>query len=274
MAFTDLATVRKHLVAASVPQQAFENTSVKLTGTTQVFLPHAHLLANSVIVKWLASDKPQRQASVFLVNEDDAALSHKHLERNSATVASDLALSSIFTEELDYRMDYPLGRVRRLAGGSIPNSFPVVVWYHRYELFDETTDFIVDYATGSLRRATGSTIPDGATVLVDYTIAQGSAEDVLIEQAIIEAQDIIVRGLREGYTASSTDQGLKSGAIYLTLSIVSRGMSALMLTRNVGSDAYSRAREWQQLSDKWLAAAWNVLAPFVNPHSLRSTVVE
>ncbi len=47
-----------------------------------------------------------------------------------------------------------------------------------------------------------------------------------------------------------------------------------MLTRNTGSDANSRAREWQQLSDKWNAAAWNVLASFINPHLMRSTVIE
>lgn len=274
MAFTDLATVRKHLVAASVPSQTYENSPVTLTGTTPQYLPHAHLLSNSVIVKWLASDKPERENAVLLINEDDSSLAHKNVVRNSVTVAADLALSQVFSEELDYRMNHRLGRIRRLAGGNISNSFPVVVWYHYYELFDETTDFIVDHSAGSVRRTTGSAIPDGANVLVDYTISQGSAEDVLIDQAIVEAQDIIVRGLRDGYTAASTDQGLKTGANYLALSIVSRGMSALMLTRNVGSDAYSRAREWQQLSDKWFGAAWNVLAPFVDPHSLRSIVVE
>ncbi|MBK6765538.1 MAG: hypothetical protein IPG71_04185 [bacterium] len=269
MSFTTVDTIRKHLIAAVEPEQSFENVSVQFVGTDQALLPHANLVDSTVHVKLLASELPERESAVLLVDEDLAALSNKSLARGSIVVAKDFALTQVFDEERDYRVDYQNGRLWRLSAGDIPNSFPVVVWYDRYENFEETADFIVDYAAGSVRRAAGSGIPDGATALVDYTVAQGAAEDALIEVAITEAEDVIVRNLRDGYSASSTDQGLKTGANYLTLSIVARSMSALTLTRNVGSDAYSRAREWQQLSEKWLAAAWQVLAPFITPHSMR-----
>lgn len=274
MAFTTLDTIRKHLVAANVPSQRIEGIRVTLNGITEVSLPHFNLFLDSALVKRLASDKATYETGVLLTDEDEISLANKYLLHNSVVIASDLALSSIFSEEYDFRVDSDAGTVRRMASGTIPNSFPAVIWYNYYEVFVAPGDFVLDYDAGTIRRASGSTIPDGATILVDYTVAQGAAEDALIEQAIIEAEDMIVRSLREGYNSSSTDQGLKSGAAYLTLSIVARGMAALMLTRNTGSDANSRAREWQQLSDKWNAAAWNVLAPFINPHLMHTTVIE
>lgn len=274
MPFTTLETIRKHLVAANVPSQRIENTRVTLVGTTEISLPHFNLETDSALVKRFASDKATYETGVLLTDEDEISLSNKYLVQGSVVIASDLALSTIFHEEYDFRVQHEAGIVSRMAAGAIPNSFPAVVWYNYFEVFESATDFVLDYVEGTLRRTSGSAIPDGATLLIDYTVAQGAAEDALIEQAIVEAEDIVVRALREGYNSSSTDQGLKTGTAYLTLSIVSRGMAALMLTRNRGSDSYSRAREWQQLAEKWHSAAWNVLAPFVNPHLMRSTVIE
>lgn len=274
MSFTDLATVRKHLVASNIPSLLIENTRITLVGTTDLDLPHDNLVNGSEIVKRFSSGIPTRDTGVLLTNEDEVPLSAKNLVRDSVVAASDLALSSIFSEELDYRVDHEAGTIQRMAAGAIPNSYPVAVWFDNYKIFELSADYVMDYPQGKIRRAAGSTIPDGATLMIDYTISQGSAEDTLIEQSIVEAHDIIERGLRDGYDGTSTDQGLKTGATYLTLAIVARGMAALALTKNTGTDANSRAREWQQLSEKWTAAAWNVLAPFVNPHLLRSIVVE
>ncbi len=274
MSFTSLAIVRKHLVAGNLPSQRIEDVRVTLNGIADVSLPHFNLLQDFAVVKRLASDKATYETGVLLTNEDEISLSNKNLERGSVVVANDLALSEIFDEEFDYRVNHESGSVKRLATGAIPNSFPAVVWYNYYEVFEPSIDYELDYVAGAIRRVSGSNIPDGANILVDYTVAQGAAENDLIEQSIIEAEDIIVRALREGYNSASTDQGLKSGATYLTLAIVARGMAALMLTRNVGSDANSRAREWQQLSDKWSGAAWSVLASFVTPHFMHSNTIE
>ncbi|MCB1060550.1 MAG: hypothetical protein KDB65_09975 [Calditrichaeota bacterium] len=274
MPFTDLATVRKHLVASNLPETKFENVRVRLDGLIEVDLPHANLESASERVKRIASNFPTVETGVLMVDEKEVALTEKLLIRDTLTMASDRAVSAVYTEEQDYRVDHDAGVVTRMSTGTIPNSFPVVVWYDYYELFSSSADYVIDYVAGTVRRSSGSSIPDGGAVLIDYSVAEGWAEDALINQAILEAQDIIVRALREGYSAASTDQGLQSGATYLTLAIVSRGMAALMLSRNKGSDANSRAREWRELCDKWSEAAWNVLAPFVNPHSLRSIVVE
>ena len=274
MAFTTLPTVRKHLVASNVPSQLFENNRITLVGTTEVTLPHGNLLANTEIVKRIPSDKASLESAVLLTDENQVSLAQKNLVRNSVVVAADLALTSIYNEELDFRVDHAAGKISRRASGSIPNSTPAAVWYDYYQKYAAGSDYVINSAEGTIRRASGSSIADGETLLIDYTVAQGAAEDTLIEEAILEAEDIIVRALREGYNSSSTDQGLKTGSINLTLSIVARGMAALMLTRNTGSDANSRAREWQQLSEKWHTAAWAVLAPFVNPHLLRSIVIE
>jgi len=274
MPFTDLPTVRKHLVAANIPETRVENVRITLVGTYSVALPHANLVNNSEAVKLIASDASSLETSVQLSNEDFTELVHKSLVQGSAVVAADRALTTIFTEELDYRTDYASGALARVAGGSIPNLTSVHVWYDRYLMYDIGADYVMDFPSGTIARTAGSSIPDGATVLVDYSIAQGTAEDSLIELVIVEATDVIVRSLRPGYTSSSTDQGLKTGACYLALAYYARGMSALMLTRNTGTDAHSRAKEWLSLAKEWNDIAWNVLAPFVTPHLIRAGAVE
>ncbi|MBK6912016.1 MAG: hypothetical protein IPH10_13980 [bacterium] len=274
MPFIDLPTVRKHLVAANIPALKIENTRVTITSLGPVPLEHANLVANSEAVRLLASDVPYLESALVVSNEEPVGLAFKQIVPGTVVIAADRALTTVFTEETDYQVDHTAGSITRRASGAIPNFSPVYVWYSYYTQFEITTDYTLDFAAGTIRRVAGGAIPEGANVYVDYFVSQGSAEDVLIDQAIIEVQDIIVRGLRPGYSASSTDQGLKTGACYLTLAHVARCMSALVLTRSTGTDANSRAREWMTLAEKWEAQAWNILAPFVTPHLMRSSVVE
>lgn len=274
MPFIDLPTVRKHLVAANIPASDVHDARVTLHTTDTVQLPHGNLLGGSVRVKIVKSDVPTLETSILLVDEDFTMLQSKHFVPGSVVVAADRALTTVFTEELDFRVEYGDGALARVATGSIPNTTPVQVWYDSYIVYQEDADYILNLTTGSLRRTATSAIPDGATVLVDYTVANGAAEDELIEQAIIEAEDIIIRNLRPGFSSASTDQGLKTGACYLTLAHVAGCMSALALTRHSGTDAHSRAREWLALANQWNDIAWNVLAPFVTPHRLRAGEVD
>jgi hypothetical protein len=262
------------LVAPQLPETTFQNVPVTLTGEDFAELPHQNLVEGSVTVKWLAAESPVRESNVVMNSYDETSLAHTLIVPASLVTAFDESLQTVFAEEKDYRVNETQGKIARVPGTSISNAIPVVVWYDYFTAFDEGDDYFLNTGKGTVTRASGSAIPDGATVLVDYTVAEGNADDQLIDAAILEAEDMIVRCLREGYNESSLDYGLHSGATYLALSIVARGMAALTLTRNRGTDAASRAKEWQSLSDNWWKLAWDTLAPFTLPHSIRTPLAQ
>lgn len=270
MPFTNRNIVLTHLMASALPESAFENVPITLTGTADAQLPHANILDESIALKCSSDEKATRLSGVVLTNYDETSLSHSHIVPQSLVVAGDDSLSTVFVEEKDYLVNEHDGKISRLPGTAITSGASLVVWYDYFTLYELSTDYRVNYENGTVSRTSGSAIPDGATVLADYSVAEGSADALLIDEAIIEAEDMIARCLREGYTVNSTDVGLRTGATYLSLSIFARGMAALTLTTFRGSDAAARAKEWQAAAENWWKLAWDTLAPFTLPHSLRS----
>jgi hypothetical protein len=228
------------------------------------------LIDGAVVVKWIASESPTREASIVMNNYNETSLAHTQIVPKSLVAALDESLQTVFAEEKDFAVNESDGKIARVPGTVISNAIPIVAWYDYFTPFVEGDDYSLNLEKGTVARASGSAIPDGATVLVDYTVAEGSADDLLIDAAILEAEDMIVRCLREGYTSASSDIGLHSGATYLALSIVARGMAAFTLNKSRNSDAASRSKEWQSLSENWWKFAWDTLAPFTLPHSFRS----
>lgn len=274
MPYTDRITLRTHLVVPQLPETSFQNVPVTLIGEDSSELPHANLIDGAALVKWIASESPTREASIVMNNYDETSLAHSQIVPKSLVAALDESLQTIFAEEKDFVVNESDGKIARAPGTVINNSVPIVVWYDYFTPFVEGDDYSLNPAKGTLTRVSGSAIPDGATVLIDYTVAEGGADDLLIDAAILEAEDMIVRCLREGYTEDSIDYGLHSGATYLALSIVARGMAAYTLTKSRSSDAASRSKEWQALSDNWWKLAWDTLAPFTMPHSFRATLAQ
>jgi hypothetical protein len=270
MSFTDLSTVKTHLLTNSANALTNESVPVTLKGEDEVLLPHQDIMDGSGVVKWDTDVVPMSAGPVTLPSGGDVALPVDHIVPGTVVVAMSDTLSTVYTEELDFQIDYLAGHLRSLTSGHIPNNQPVYVFCNRYALFDPNSDFIMDYTRGTVRRRSGSTIPDGASVLVDYTVAAGNVTDSLILQVIVEAEDLIVRSLTTEYNASSTDQGLKTGATQLVLSIVARDMAAEALARRLTSDAGGRAKEWQNLSNLCETRAWQILQPYLDRYAIHT----
>ena len=272
MSFTSPLLIKKHLLTSPFPELVIRNHPVTFSGTDPVELPHHNLVAESDAVKWDTHTAPVSDQSVTLKGEEFQDMEHAQLVSGSVLVTLSEALSTVYVEELDYQVDYIAGRIRRLETGAIPDQQLVLIYYSFYSLFERDPDYIVDGANGVLARVEGGAIPDGASALVDYTVAAGTVEDDLIAQAITEAEDIILRFLAPEYNASSTDQGLKTGATELTLSIICRAQAIEALSRRATTDVPGRAKEWQQLARVYEQQAWQTLAPFLLPMSLRSVM--
>ena len=270
MSFTSLAIIKKHLLSTDVGELQIENMPVTLTGLGTINLPHQDLAPNREVVKWETVVLPLHDGPIVLSDGGKASLSSGNIVHGSVVVTLGETLSTVYVEETDYKLDYLTGSLHRVPTGGIPNNQPVHVYYNRYLIFNPGSDYVMDYVNGTIARHSGSTIPDGATVLIDYAVVAGSVTDDLISQAVVEAEDLIVRSLSSAYSSSSPDQGLKTGATFLALSIIARDMTAESLARRLGSDSGSRAKEWQNLSILYEARAWETLRPFVETFPIHS----
>lgn len=266
MPYTDLTTVKTHLLSSPFGPLQFENQRLKLTGTEDHELLYRHLVEDVEVVKWPSKLEPYEDGPVTLTDYDWTDLSSGGFDASTVAVALGRSLSTIYLAESDYQVDATLGRIRRVPGSGIPSGTSVYAYYVKMSIFARDTDYAMDYANGTIRRLADGAIPDGAAVLLDYQVSAGSLTDDLIEQAIIEAHDLIVRQLNSNYHGNSPDQGLKTGELNLVLAIVSRDLASEVLARRVSGEAAGRAREWQNLSHLYEARAWQILRPFLEPH--------
>ena len=274
MSFTSTTIVRKHLLGALVEARDVSVLPITLNEQSTFTLPDTNLLDSSDVIKWKITIHPSLDGPIELISDKSISLKDDHLVPATVVVTLSDGLDTIYLEERDYRIDYVKGAISRVVSGAIPNNQLVYVFYEKYEVFTRNQDYTIDYELGNISRTQNSLIPDGATVLIDYTVSKGGIEDVLIDQAIVEANDIVLRSLATEYDVSSTDQGLQTGTTLLSLSFVARTFAAETLTSNRSADAYNRAREWQRLSELWETKAWAALGPFLDPSQLRSPVAQ
>jgi hypothetical protein len=270
MSFTTPAQIKSHLLNSTRPVLHVENERVQLSGTADVELAYGALVSSSESVKRDCLASVITSGPHVLTETNWSDLSASQVVAGTVVVTVDDTCQLVYREELDYQIDYETGRIRRTPGSDIPNQTGVYVYFASYELLRTTTDYVIDYEHGLLRRTSTGAIPDGGAVLIDYDVGAGSVEDTLIEQAIVEAEDVIVRNLAPGYSSSSADQGLKTGACYLVLSIIARALCTEFLGRRTSADGATRAKEWITLSERYEAKAYEVLRPFLNPIALRA----
>ena len=270
MPFTTLSIVKKHLLSTVSGGLRIQDHVVQLNGTEEAELPHHGLIERSEVVKWIAELRPTREGPLQLSGTNWESLGHSFLVPGSVLLTLSDALETVYAEEVDFQTDVVEGRVRRVESGEIPDLQPVFAFYLFYRLFETDSDYIIDCVAGTLRRHSGGAIPDGAHVFVDYEIPVGSLSDELILQAIDDVQDRIVRALTQGYSGSSTDHGLQTGATQLALAVLARALATEQLSRRLISDSAERAREWQKMSDGFESQGWRILRPFLDPYQLHS----
>jgi hypothetical protein len=267
MSWTTLETVRKHLQETNTPASSVENEEHVLVGTTQTQLNHTSITSGSEEVKTIDLGSPHAAGTVVLPGTNWRSLPHENLVPNSVVVTADLALNTIYIEGTDYVLSYELGKVKRVTGSAIPDGGTVYVWYFYYTVHSRGTDYQFDYAAGKVSRIDGGAIADTSTVWLDYITSAGTVADDLITEAITEAEDKILARLQEGYSGSSTDQGLKTGATELALAIICNAKAMDMMLKNPGDDADGAAAQWRGMSHRYEVQAWETLDRFLKARS-------
>ncbi|MCI0596294.1 MAG: hypothetical protein L0Z48_07100 [candidate division Zixibacteria bacterium] len=257
MPFTNAQLVRKHLIEHSSVGQTVENFPLKLTGTTPVKLPGAPLLANSDKVKGKEDGTPKQKT--VLLTLAGVQLQSTDLLPESVVVASDSSLGTVYVEQVDFAVDYPAGKIRRLAGGALTSDSNVAVWYVPFRIYTRNTDYKIDYGKGEVTRLATGVIEDGQTVYVDFKLDPAFLREEIIENAVLEAEAQVVSRIDSAYLDSS-DAGLSAGATYLAVSILAHIKS--LEAMQAGAPSHQLSRSWAIMSNFYRKRAQEFLAPF------------
>ncbi len=265
MSYTNIELIKKHISLNCEATGRRDDYPVIFEGTEWISLPCHAIVPGSVRVKVAAGYFPVMETITFLA--DEIALAHKPLINNSAAVASDTSLCSIYLENQDYMIDNANGIIRRFPDGSIQAGGTVIVWYYYYSLYEEGADYAVNYAEGSIRRLANGKIQQGQTILVDYELSSYQLGDDIIAGVASEANSIIEKEIdpQKQFGADST---LQTSATYLAMSILCRILGAN--NTKSGAVGYSGIKSdgWLSLSASYRLDFEKLIKPY-RPQSAR-----
>jgi hypothetical protein len=269
MSFTNIDLVKKHILEHAFGTTDMENVPCHLSGETPFQLPHINILSNSERVKGKELSIPI-QENISFSSSEEVSLSHPELIPDTVVVAKDSSLGQIYVENLDYSIDYDNGKIISIPNGSIPQGSQVVIWYLFFRVYAKDTDYRIDYDNGQITRIASGEIEDGQRVLADYTVGFGLLGDEVIANAIVEANDRILKIIDPGYS-SSTDQSLVTAETYLTVSILCNIKALETITQNPGTTAKSLSMAFSDMSSVYQERAFDLLKNFKkDPGNLRS----
>jgi hypothetical protein len=276
MSFTNLDLVKKHILEHPLGTTNMENVACHLSGETPFQLPHLDILSNSEKVKGKEQNVPT-QETISFSSSDTASLAHSELIPDTMVVAKDSSLGEIYVENLDYSIDYDNGRITRIPDSSISPESEVVIWYLYSRIYTKDADYHINYNKGQIKRIVSGEIEDGQWVLVDYTVEFGLLIDEVIANAIVEANDKILKIIDPSYS-NSTDQSLVTAETYLTVSILCSIKALEVMTKNPESTAKSLSTAWSNMSSVYQERAFDLLKKFKkdtgglrSPYAARST---
>jgi hypothetical protein len=261
MPYTTKEIVKKHILDHHIGSIIVHDERLQLNGTDSSRLQRRMLLPQSEIVKAREMNEPFEQNLGFGAG-DQVTLSHGKLIPDSVVVANDSSLGRIYSENVDYHIDYDAGTIRRLSSGSIPTSSNAVIWYLFYRVYQRGVDYDIDYQNGSVKRRNSGAIESGQWVLLDYTSEFSSLDDAAIDNAIGEANAQILSFIDSSHRESN-ERALVIAETYLAVSVICRIRGMESISPSMGkAGADGDARSWAAISEMYRKEAYSILAPF------------
>jgi len=262
MPFTTKEIVKQHILDHHIGSTNISGEALQLTGTEFSQLEKRMILQSSETVKAKEHNSPVQEDIAFS-GDEAVGLSHSKLMPESVVVASDSSLGYIYTENLDYQIDYDIGSIRRISAGSIPENANVVVWYLYYRIYQRGVDYDIDYQKGAIKRRLSGAIEAGQWIFMDYTAEYGSLDDGAIDNAIAEAGEQVSSFIDETYR-DSADRALVTAETYLAVSIICRirAMESISPSKARSTSAAGEAQSWTAISDMYRKEGYNILSRY------------
>jgi hypothetical protein len=173
-------------------------------------------------------------------------------------------LGTIYTENVDYVVDYFNGTLERTTvGSSIVSGSTVFIWYVPFTVLTSGNDYNINYTEGTITRRAGTIIPNKGTIYCDYSHSQLSVTDALIEECASEAEALIASNLNPAYSTSSTDAGLRAGSTQLALHLIMLSLAQRELRVAAHANSDDIAAQFISLANTYLGVANQHLSPFI-----------
>jgi hypothetical protein len=177
-------------------------------------------------------------------------------------IATDSSLRTIFTENLDYIVDYAAGSITRKAGGSLSDGVVYAIWYAPHTVYQIDVDYELNSDEGEINRVNGGAIASGETVQVDFVPVYASFGEEVLELAAIEANAMVETEIdpQQQYGGNPI---LRAAATCLGLGIVCRAAASRELSRLRGDER--TASGWIKLAESYAERGEQIIKAFRPP---------
>lgn len=266
MSFTNKDLIKKHVIVPAVSIETEAVVELSLSGVAWLAVSGSALKVSSVIVKGLRRLAPLTENLTFVGGT--ASLANSPVSPSSVTLADNESLVTLYTENIDYTVDYQSGLIFRLNAGALPTGATFTAWYYDYTLFSEGADFEIDYDGGKIRRLSGGAIADGERTFIQFTPLVAGVDESVFSEAAVEANQMVtdVVGVSADFGA---DLNLQTAATYLGAAIVCRVAGSAALAAGVSGRevslwlelAQSFSEDARRLLDRFRPARKNLSGP-------------
>jgi hypothetical protein len=260
VSYTTIEQVRCYLNSNTPLADRVRDQAVTPVGTSSSRFFGGAVDKETFVVKAIRDIQPTRK--LLTLNAGSNQLSSVPIVRGSVVVASDSSLGTIYTENVDYVIDYDSGSIELRSGGSLEIGQTVTAWYQPYIVFAEGVDYQLDSARSEIRRLASGGIASGETVYLDYSPLYQDFTDELLANAVNEANGLIEREVDPAGDFGA-DPRLASAATCRALESICRASAMRVLSSRPDDDRAALA--WIKLADNFALRAEQLIKSFRPP---------
>jgi hypothetical protein len=257
MSYTSAEQLRLHLVTPYSVSSRVSNQQVIMDVSAEVRFFNGGVDAGTVRVKSIRTNN-LNLTSVTLT-AGTAQFSPAPVVGGSVVAADNSSLRTVYTENVDYIVDYELGTIANKNGGGITDTQTLAIWYLPFTLLLNGVDYSLSAGDGSVRPLSSGSIASGETVFIDYSPQFATIDNAVLTAAALEA-NALVEAEVDPDKALTGDAVVQAAAAYRALDIVCRTAAARELARQTGNDSASLM--WMKLADSYAVRGERLLRVF------------
>lgn len=266
MLYTSVEKVKQHLIPVFPVRDTVFDQPVILSNSDFVTFFGGAIDSDSLKVKSIQSNYLKK--TNITLGSESTSLPDQLLIRETFVAASDSSLGTVYTENVDYIVDYANGRLTIKSGGAFSPGMTIYIWYGYYDTYNNSSDYAIDASNGKIRRTANGDITSGETVYLDYQPLLESFNDVIIQNAVDEANALIEKTI-DPDQQFGVEPVLQTAATYRAVEIVSRASASRELSSLRGE--HNVALTWIKLAEEYSSKADKLIesfrAPFSGPSS-------
>lgn len=257
MSYTSAEQLRLHLVTPYPVSSRVSSQPVVVDASTAVPFFNGGVDAGSIKVKSIRTNNLSR--TTVMLAGGKGSFSTAAVVGGSVVVADNSSLRTVYTENLDYIVDYEAETIATKSGGGISASQTVTIWFLPFTVLSSGIDYTVDSQQGSLKRISAGTIGVGEIVYVDYSPRFATIDEAVLTAAALEANALIEAEV-DPDKAFTGDAVIQAAATYRALDVVCRTAAARELARQLGDDSVSQM--WVKLAEGYAERAERLVRGF------------